>query len=179
MSRLFFFLIVVLAISCHQSTKEEDSIFIILGQNIDQETAHITQDNEMVYSAYKYQLEDPAVKDKVSVWFPAVNKMHELSDSIIAEIKTIKSTISIKNEGVFRNKQLSSHLQNLYDSLILYQRSVLNIDPEIKKNLKRFHLFLSPRKNLIQQILGLSNRLLLQLSHTPLITVYFLFLKIG
>ncbi|MFT3702794.1 MAG: hypothetical protein QM802_10505 [Agriterribacter sp.] len=108
----------------------------ILTDNITKTTSCITQKNEDLYTAFKYQLEDPKTKEKTAVIFPLVVKIYGHSDSIVEYIFSTKKAIAMEEQKGNTMTMSQLNLHSLYDSLIHFQSVIFNIDPELNHQFK-------------------------------------------
>lgn len=129
-------LLLILFNACNNSKNDNDFVYHTLTDNITTATNDIIRRNENLYAAFKYQLEDPKTKEKITVILPLVVKVHKYSDNIVQYIDSTKRVISIDEQkgNIIDRSQL--HLRSLYDSLIHFQSAMLAIDPELNHQFK-------------------------------------------
>lgn len=131
MRLLFSCTIIIIQFACNDAKKSEISASQILNETIESSTKFIEQKNWETYASLDANLEDPKTRYKTEIWNPHARAIKYLSDSIFNYISLIKEKAK-ENE----KKDASVYLHELYNRLLSYQSSLLNINTELTTTFK-------------------------------------------
>ena len=124
-----FCTIILIHFACNNDT--EATSLKILNETIESSTKFIEQQNLGTYASFNEKLEDPRTRYKTEIWNPHARAVKYLSDSIFNYIILIKEKAK-KNY----TKDASVYLNELYNRLLNYQSSLLNINTELTTTFK-------------------------------------------
>lgn len=128
--RLILFCTIILIHFACNNDKEATSLKIF-NETIEASTKFIEQKNWETYDSFDEKLEDPKTRDKTEIWNPHARAIKYLSDSIFNYIRLIKE--KAKKDYT---KDASVYLNELYNRLLSYQSSLLNINTELTTTFK-------------------------------------------
>lgn len=126
MLRLSTFLLIIGLNACNNTQTNTGLCYSVLSESLETSTSLIKIQTQEKYNLLSEQLVNSERSEKTAYWRPCAEKIMRLSDNVIAYIEMIKQNAAIKSG-------ITNYLHSLYDSLSVYQTSILNVDSEVNK----------------------------------------------